>query len=350
MKGNNTRHAKLIIPAALLLAVVFLIIYVVSGIRSTNSGKYKYESYDYFDTITEIAIYDKLSKAEEEKMRELIDERLTYYHRIFDIYHNYDGINNAKTINDNAGNGEPIEVPEELYNLIQASQVMYNQLGGKVNIALGPVTSIWQRYREEGKRLPKVTELVHSAKNTSIFQVLANEKDKTVRLADAEMSIDLGSIAKGYAAQLIAEDLIDNGIDNALISLGGNIVAVGDKNGEYYSVGIEDPENANTPKVVLNVSNISVVTSGDYQRYYEVNGKRYCHIIDPDTLFPAEYCRSVTVVCPSSLTADALATALFNMDYESGYRLVFGMDNVEAMWIMQDGTVKYSNKFEQYLK
>ena len=227
---------------------------------------------------------------------------------------------------------------------------MYNQLGGKVNIALGPVTSLWKTYRDEGVKIPKIQDLLKSAKHTSVSQVWVDEENKTVRLKEEDMSIDLGSIAKGYAAQLLAEDLIDSGIENVLISLGGNIVAVGDKDGEGYTIGIEDPENADTPKVLLNVSDESVVTSGDYQRYYEVDGKRYCHIIDTNTLFPPQYFRSVTVICPSSLTADALATALFCMDYETGYKLVFGMQDVEAMWIMQDGTVKYSNQFNKYIK
>ena len=350
MNSNHKKYGKYILAPAMLLVAVFIVIYIVSAIRSTGSGSYRYESYEYFDTITEITIYDNLSGDKENEIREFIDERLTYYHRIFDIYHNYEGINNAKTINDNAGNGEAIEVPTELYDLIQASLVMYNQLGGKVNIAMGPVISLWQQYREEGKSIPKFTNLIKLAQHSLASQVWLDEENKTVRLNEEGMSIDLGSVAKGYAAELLSEDLVDKGIDNALISLGGNIVAIGDKNGEEYTIGIEDPENADTPKVVVKVSNLSVVTSGDYQRYYEVDGKRYCHIIDPDSLFPPDYFRSVTVISPSSFTADILATALFCMDYESGYRLVYGMPDVEAMWIMQDGTVKYSNKFTEYLK
>ncbi|MBR5789727.1 MAG: FAD:protein FMN transferase, partial [Lachnospiraceae bacterium] len=117
-----------------------------------------------------------------------------------------------------------------------------------------------------------------------------------------------------------------------------------------YTVGIEDPEKEDQVKVTLRISDLSVVTSGDYQRYYEVDGKRYCHIIDPDTMVPAEYYRSVTVIAKSSAFADALSTALFNMEYDKGYALVHSFDDVEAMWVLQDGTVQYSSNFEQYIK
>ena len=94
---------------------------------------------------------------------------------------------------------------------------------------------------------------------------------------------------------------------------------------------------------------MSIVTSGNYQRYYEVAGKRYCHIIDPDTMMPAEHMASVSVIMKDSGKADAMSTALFNMDYEEGKALVESMDGVEAMWILEDGSIQYSSGFSKYL-
>ena len=348
MKRQDYKSSnRILIIISVLLIVVLAGLYIVFGRGNGKESVWKYESYEYFDTITEITIYDSYSEEEYEELKSFITERLNYYHQLFDIYHNYDGINNAKVINDKAGI-EPVTVPEELCTLIDKGRLMYIETQGKLNIALGPVLEIWHTYREEGKELPPTGTLIKAAANTHIEDVQV--KGNVVYLNREGMKLDLGSIGKGYAAELIAEDLKERGIKNALISLGGNIVAVGDKHKEGYTVGIEDPEKEGNSKVILKIKDTSVVTSGDYQRYYEVDGKRYCHIIDPDSLYPTEYYRSVTVICNSSFMADAYATALFNMDYKTGYEMVDSFDDIEAMWILKDGTVKYSKGFEQYIK
>lgn len=348
--GNKERHnlIPIIVMAAVVIAFIGLgISYGLgsSGVKATLTVK----TYEYFDTVSEVSVYDNLSKEKKAELEKLIDERLKYYHELFDIYHTYEGLNNIKTVNDNAGLNA-VKVPEELYNLLSFGIVMSEQTGGKVNIAMGNLISVWNEYREQGESIPPIRTLLKNAENADVKYIYMKEDEKSVFLVKENMSIDLGAVGKGYAAELLAEDLEEFGIKNALIALGGNIVALGDKSGELYTVGIEDPEREDQVKVTLKISDLSVVTSGDYQRYYEVDGKRYCHIIDPDTMFPAEYYRSVTVIAKSSALADALSTALFNMEYEKGSALIYGFDGVEAMWVLQDGTVQYSRNFEQYIK
>ena len=338
---------KVLIIVSISLIVVLTGLYIVFGRESEEESVWKYQSFDYFDTITEVMVYDSVPADEEEALKAFIDEKLDYYHKLFDIYHTYEGLNNIKTINDNAG-ANPIEVPEELSTLIDEAKLLHIETEGKLNIALGSVLNIWHLYRDEGIKVPPVGELVKAAAYTDISKIQV--KGNFVLINMKGMSIDLGGIGKGYAAELLSQDLEEHGIKNALISLGGNIVAVGDKNGKKYTVGIEDPENEGTSKVILKIGNLSAVTSGDYQRFYEVDGKRYCHIIDPESLYPQEYYRSVTVIAKSSLLADAMATALFNMDPMTAYEYVNSDDRIEAMWIMKDGTVNYSEGFRKYIK
>lgn len=338
---------KVLIIVSISLIIVLVGLFIIFGRGNEEETVWKYQSFDYFDTITEVMVYDKVPAGDEEALKVFIDEKLDYYHKLFDIYHTYEGLNNAKSINDNAGL-DPVPVPEELSGLIDEAKLLHIETDGKFNIALGSVLKIWHAYREEGTKVPAVGELVKAAAYTDISKIQV--KGNVVFINMEGVSIDLGGIGKGYAAELLSQDLEEYGIKNALISLGGNIVAVGNRNGKDYTVGIEDPENEGTSKVILKIGNLSAVTSGDYQRFYEVDGKRYCHIIDPGSLYPQEYYRSVTVIAGSSLLADAMATALFNMDPMTAYEYVNSDDRIEAMWIMRDGSVNYSNGFRKYIK
>ena len=137
-----------------------------------------------------------------------------------------------------------------------------------------------------------------------------------------------------------------------LFSVGGNVCAIGGHpDGTPWRIGIQNPDVDSDQAYLQKVSvqDVSVVTSGNYQRYYEVDGKRYCHIINPKTLLPADTFSSVTVITPDSGIADALSTTLFNMSLEEGMQFVKEQDQVEAMWVSEDGTIAYSDGFEAYL-
>jgi thiamine biosynthesis lipoprotein len=165
---------------------------------------------------------------------------------------------------------------------------------------------------------------------------------ETVYLSDAEMSLDVGAIAKGYAAEMVANRLESEGISGYILNLGGNVRTIGSRpDGAPFSIGVENPDRASEEPYgsVITVSNRSLVTSGSYQRYYTVAGKNYHHIIDPTTLMPAVGYRSVSVLCPSSADADVLSTALFMLPLEEGKHLLSSVPEAEAMWILEDGTI-----------
>ena len=170
-------------------------------------------------------------------------------------------------------------------------------------------------------------------------------------LADPDMSLDVGSIGKGYAVQRVMEYARAQGMDNILLSLGGNISGLGTRiDGTNFRIAIQNPDLDSDEEYIEKVDITDgqcVVSSGDYQRYYVVDGEVYCHIINPDTLYPARTFAAVSILTDDSGMADALSTAIYNMTLEEGMEFVDNLDNVEAMWVYHDGTKVYSKHFEE---
>lgn len=348
---------KRIQKAGILLASVVIVLALALKARPADElTRYTATFLDVFDTKTDIIGYGKTQEEFTEQV-ELLKEKLVYYNELYDIYHNYDGINNMKTINDNAGIA-PVKVDAEIINLLKLSKEMYEETNGQINIAMGSVLSIWHDYREEASaypqdaKIPPMEELETASMHTDIDNIVIDEEASTVYLSDPEMSLDVGSIGKGYAVQRVAEYAEEIGMENVLLSVGGNICAVGEKiDKTMWRLGIQNPDMDSEETYVkkVDVKDACVVTSGNYQRYYMVDGVRYCHIIDPDTLMPADYFASVSIITTDSGRADALSTSVYNMPFEEGLAYVNGLDGVEAMWIFEDGSVHYSTDFEQYL-
>ena len=355
------------IKAASIVLVVLLIAFILavqsgkifgSKIEESDSGeeiKYTATFMDIFDTRTEIVGYAH-SEEEFSKQAEIIKDRLVFYNNLYDIYNDYDGMNNIKTINDNAGIA-PVEVDDEIINLLKFSKDMYEKTDGKVNVAMGAVLSIWHEHREygldnpESATLPDIEELQAANEHVNIDDVIIDEEAKTVYLADPEMSLDVGSTGKGYAVQRVMDYCREQGMDNILMSLGGNISGLGTRiDGTKFRIAIQNPD-LESPDAYIEKLDINdgqcVVSSGDYQRYYIVDDKVYCHIINPDTLFPSETFAAVSILTDDSGTADALSTAIYNMSLEEGMDFINSLDNVEAMWVHHDGTKVYSEHFEE---
>lgn len=354
MKINMKRKYQALI--LVIVAAVFAGLLFYQGKGSSKIERYEAQFTDVFDTVTQIIGYAESEETFTEQISEL-KEQFDYYNQLYDIYNDYEGVNNIKTINDNAGK-EPVTVAPEIIDLLKLGKEAYEKTNGEVNIAYGSVLRLWHDYRESGTQdpenaaLPPMEELESRAVHTDIDNLIIDEEASTVYLADPEMSLDVGSIGKGYAVQQVAEYAKEHGMEHLLISGGGNICAVGAReDGEAWRVGIQNPDLNSEEAYVQRVQlqDMSIVTSGNYQRYYEVDGKQYCHIIDKDTMMPAEHMASVSVIMQDSGEADAMSTALFNMEYEEGKSFVESMEGVEAMWILNDGTIKYSSGFSKYL-
>lgn len=342
---------------ALLLS--FAMIFLMSSCeKETPKLKYTAHYFDYFDTATTITGYTE-TKEEFDAVCEEIKTLLNEYHRLFNIYTRYEGLNNLVTINEvRDGVHQTVSVDEKIIDMLIFSKEMYEKTNGKVNVAMGSVLRIWHNYRTWGlddpdtAELPDMEKLKKAEKHTDINNVIIDKENNTVFLADPEMLLDVGAIAKGYSVEKVAQNLESKGVTSFILNVGGNIRTIG-LNGENkpFRAGIENPdkENEETPYIeFVELSNNSIVTSGSYQRFYTVNGVNYHHIIDPATLMPGTKYNSVSVITPDSGMGDALSTALFLMDTDEGKALIESIENTEAMWVLPDGTQVYSSGFENH--
>ncbi len=207
---------------------------------------------------------------------------------------------------------------------------------GAFDITAAPLTALWQAAEERGT--PPTAEEIAAALSRVGYARLTIDRT-TAQLADGAV-IDLGAIAKGAIADRAAAYLRENGCESALIDLGGNIVAVGSKNGAPFAIGIADPRDPNALLTTVEVRDLAVVTSGSYERGFTIGSKRYSHIIDPHTGYPVENdLASVTILCPSATKADALATACFVMGYDRAATLIAAQSDTEAVFAMTDGRI-----------
>ncbi len=325
---------------------------------SKSPKKYTDYSFDFFDTVTTIVGFEQ-TQEDFDNNCEKIKNWLLEYHRLYDIYTLYDGINNLCKIN--TSQGQEISVDEKIIDLLSYSKKLYEKTNGKLNIAMGSVLSIWHDCREYGLKNPDKAylpseELLKTASNhTDINKLVININDNTVCFADDKMKLDVGGIAKGFATQKIAEKMEEHGIIGYILNIGGNVKIVGERpDGQKWNVGIENPDTIDTENPYIEQlqldNNMSLVTSGSYQRFYTVNGNNYHHIINPDTLYPAQNFKSVSVLCENSGLADALSTALFCMSYEDGKELIAQTEGVYVMWVTENGEKLYSKGFENFFK
>ena len=309
--------------------------------------------FDVFDTVIEIIAYSE-DEEDFKAMSELAHKELRHYHYLFDIYKRYDGMNNARSVNRKAGE-EPVEVSEEFIELIEKSKELYDLTGGKVNIAMGSVLSLWHEAREtslenpENAFVPDMEVLKAASEHTNIEDVIVDKDAGTVFLKDPEMSLDLGAIAKGFAVEKVAQELEAAGYTNFIISAGGNVRASGKRgDGTDWVVAVQNPNTESDKAFVdtIEISDGSLVTSGVYRRFYEYEGKRYHHIVDPNTLQPESRYLSVSIRTKDSGVADSLSTAVFNMDLEEGKAFVESMEDVEALWVLPDESLEKSSGWQ----
>ena len=326
--------------AAIAATMLFLL-----SLCGCGKSAYRYTYTDVFDTVTTFVLYAENEKTAD-ALAEKLHERLAFYHRLYSIYDTFDGVSNLRTVNERAG--ETVEVEREILDLLTFGKDAFVKTNGKVNIAMGSVLQLWHEARDAVK-LPSASALAAAAVHCDIENLLIDEAAQTVRLADPAMRLDVGAVAKGFAGERLADYARELGIDSALFSLGGNVVAVGDKGGEPFVIGIEDPRDLQSYTKKVAARDLAVVTSGDYQRYFTLDGVRYHHLIDPATRYPAPFFQAVTVVGADSGVADMLSTALFLMPQDEGAALLATFDGYAAMWTDANGTQILSDKFEEIL-
>lgn len=373
-KRTGHKTPSRLLPYALgILAVVALLGGVLALQKSMAAKKVSYEKHTYIywdvlDTVSTIQVY--LTEDQDSDYYEnWIHEQLLNYHRLFDAYNAYDGINNVYTINEKAGD-QAVVVEDSLYDLVRFCVDQMEATQSRTNIAFGSVTSLWKQFmtdasaeqalaasenREPVYLFPSDSELQEAGQHTDIQNIILNDEEHSIYLSDPAMRLDVGAAAKGYICEQLAQDMKAAGIDSACISLGGNVKVIGEYRGSedrtYFTSAITNPADSTQYldfKLKLD-DQTCVVTSGNYERFVDIDGVRYCHLVDPDTLYPAQGMSSVTIICKDSAIADYLSTALFTVDIETGTDIISHYDGAEAFWITDSYEITYTDGFMDYV-
>ena len=315
------------------IGILFITLFIFSGCNN-NASDYISRQTIFFDTIVQIRIYD--TDAEE-----ILDECLELcksYEHLF-----------SRTLEDsdisriNAADGEAVDVSSETIDLIKTALYYCELSDGAFDITLAPVSDLWDFQNNSGY-IPSDTDLKNALNSVNYQNIVIT--GNSIQLSDPDTEIDLGAIAKGYIADQLKNFLIESGIQHALIDLGGNILTLGGKpDNTDFTIAIQKPfDEHGTPITTLKTTDDSIVTSGIYQRYVEIDGRIYHHILDSETGYPADNSLfSVTIISNSSTTADALSTACFVLGPDRGMQLINETDGTEAVFVTNEYELIYSD-------
>jgi len=308
----------------------------------------------YLNTKVTLALYlESNSTVDSDEVFSHIQQILAYYTIMSDKYKDYDGMMNVHEINNQAGN--TVTVHEDLFELIEFTLEHQSDVNNLFNAALGPVLQVWHDYRDNCNLnsvcgVPSEATLNAANVNTDPTKVILDKENLTLTM-EAGMSLDLGGVSKGFVSKKINEYLDSLDIHGYLLNNGESNISVGGEHpvreNKKFVIAITDPTYATQYYATIYLEDgEQLVTSGDYQKYFTVDGTRYHHIIHPTTLMPETYSRSVSIVTSDPALADLYSTAIFNMTLEEGKTFVNGIDGLEAVWYGVDGNLHFSENFE----
>jgi thiamine biosynthesis lipoprotein len=230
---------------------------------------------------------------------------------------------------------KPVVVSPALVNILEISREYSRKTDGAFDVTIGPVLRLWGFYRNKGY-LPADSELLKAVSRVGWQNLAIDKKSSTVFLTNRGMALDLGAIAKGYAVDRAAGRLKEIGIENAMINAGGNLYAIGDKDGTGWNIGIRHPERDDI-FTTLHIQNMAVATSGCYERFFDLAGRRFCHIIDAHTGRPIDNgILSVTIIAPTATDADAMSTSTMLLGPDDGFLLLEKSAGIEGLILFRD--------------
>ena len=354
------------ITAVCLLILILIIPQLGCNTQVNNTGISK-TSY-HLNTICTVTVYSMngLESLSEDEIQKEVLTLITDAFRLCDSYEKKlsKTIEGSDIYNINHAGGKAVKVSEETLEVVQKG-IKYGELSeGAFDITIGKVTDLWnfQEMDDQGNHIGEIPDenAVSDAVSHVNYKNIVIEED-SIRLLDPQSEIDLGGIAKGYIADKVAEYLESEGVTSAIVDLGGNIVVIGEKGkdintaeGTEFAVGIKDPQSENGGLLGLYMSkDKTIVTSGTYERYFEIDGKRYHHVLDSKTGHPIDTdLLSVTIIGEkgSSADCDGISTSCLALGKEKGLALVKQIPGIEAIFVDKDGTVTKSSEDVELVK
>ncbi|MCY6372661.1 FAD:protein FMN transferase [Clostridium ganghwense] len=326
MRLKNKKYSIMVLSILVSLIFAYKFLFADSS-KNIKTNLPKSKSGFFLGTHVEISLYDNSSD-------EIFDECFNILKDVEDKMSINIDTSEVSNINKNAGKS-PVKVSSQTFSVIKRGLYYSSLSKGHFDISIGSLVKLWEIGSENAK-VPSKEEIEKSKSTINYKNILLDEKAQTVKLANKDMFIDLGGIAKGYAADVLANVLKSKKIESAIINLGGNVYALGSKpNGKTWNIGIQNPfEPRGKHLGILNINNKSIVTSGVYERFLEKNGKRYHHILSPFTGYPVENSLvSITIIADNSIDADGLSTTVFSLGLDAGRELVESLDGIDAIFV-----------------
>lgn len=320
--------------------LILILILFIGGCAKPNEPVTK--TGFYFDTVIQITIYDAGKEY-------CLDECMTLAGKYENMLS--PTVEGSDIWNINHSNGNPVPVSEETAELLKTALIYCETSGGRIDLTMETVSRLWDFHADHSdnsssERIPDKETVTEALRHVNYRNLLI--EDGTVRLLDPDSTVSLGFIAKGYIADKIKEYLLSQNVENAIINLGGNLLAVGTKpDGMPFQFGIQMPfDEQGSTITVLPVSDKSTVSSGVYERFFYQDDTLYHHILDTASGFPVQnHLLGVTILSDSSTTGDALSTTCFVLGLDEGMALVESLDDVEAVFITDDYALHYSSGF-----
>jgi thiamine biosynthesis lipoprotein len=318
---------------------VFLLLFFSFALSLSPSSSQSSDLFKYHQVAMGTAVEITLMGDNEEQANKAALQAFQEIKRVETLMSPWVESSDVSRINRLAGK-EWVKVSPETTDVMKKAQEISELSGGGFDITVGPLTQIWRNAREKG--LPPSSQDVKERLILVNFRDVMINREGQVFLKKRGMSIDLGGIAKGYAVDRAFELLRTLGYQNLIVNAGGDLRAGGSKIDHPWSIGIQDPRVSQKIMAKISISDAAVATSGDYEKFFFHQGKRYHHIFNPRDGFPTEGCQSVTVIYKDGMTADALATALFVLGPEKGYSLCQRLDGVECLIVDKEGKIIFS--------
>ncbi len=283
---------------------------------------------------------------EETWAKKQIDVAIAEISRIEKLLTTFSDDSQTNQINQNAGI-KPIKVDKEVFELISRSLRISTLTDGAFDITYGSIDKRFWNFDKEMTSLPDAETAKQTVKLINFKNVLLDAENQSVFLKEKGMRIGFGGIGKGYAAEQTKRVLIQNGVKSGIVNAAGDLTTWGNQpNGKPWTIAIADPDTQNTAFSYLNISGVAVATSGSYEKYVMIEGKKYSHTIDPKTGFPVSGIKSVTIICPNAEIADAMATPVTVMGVEAGLSLINQMQQIACIIIDDENNVFTSNNIK----
>ena len=313
------------------LSLIFGSLFTLSSFCQSSTAKQKATFMgSYFEVVAVGEDKELLAKA--------IDSAWIEIKRIEKLISSWDSTSQTAQINKNAGI-QPVKVDGELFDLIKRSIKVSKLTQGAFDITYASMDKLWD-FKNPSLVIPSEEEIIKATALIGYEKILLKDDNNSVYLLLKGMKIGFGAIGKGYAANRAKVIMHNMGIENGLVNAGGDLTAWGHKaNGDNWKVGIADPKKKGDIFSFLTISNGAVVTSGNYERFVIIDKKRYAHIINPKTGYPTTGLKSVTILCPDTELADALATSVFVLGKEKGMQLINQLNEIECILVTDENEI-----------